>query len=70
MKNFETITEQEILRIAWSELLNRITREEERNEKFKKEYKRTNSICEYRIKKLNEQANEIYERMLEIAQKN
>lgn len=66
MKKFETITEYEILRMAWIELLNRIIKEEEINDQFKKEYGRPNEISEYRLKKLNEQSDEIKRRMIEI----
>lgn len=70
MKDFKTITEHEILRMAWFELLEKIRREEERNEQFKKEYGRPNSISEYHIRRLNEQSDEIHDRILEIEQKN
>lgn len=66
MKNFETITEYEILEMAWIELITRYAKEEERNEQFKKEYGRPDQICEYRLKKIDEQANEIHSRMIEI----
>ena len=69
MKEFKTITEHEILRIVWLELLDRILKEEEINKQFKKEHGRPNSICEYHIKKLNEQIEEIQDRILEIEQK-
>lgn len=69
MKEFKTITEHEILKMAWHELLDRILQEEKINEKFKKEKGRPNSICEYHIKKLNEQIKEIEQRILEIEQK-
>lgn len=70
MKDFKTITEHEILGMAWYELLERIRREEERNERFKKEYSRPNSISEYNIRRFQEQADEIHNRILEIEQKN
>lgn len=66
MKDFETITEYEILEMAWVELITRFAKVEERNEQFKKEYGRPNQIYEYRLKKLNEQAEEIHRRMIEI----
>lgn len=68
MKEFKTITEHEILIMAWYKLLDRILKEEERNEQFKKEKGRPNSISEYHIKKLNEQIKEINNRILEIEQ--
>lgn len=68
MKDFKTITEYEILNMAWMELINRYVEEEERNDKFKKEYGRPNQICEYRLKKLDEQINEIHSRIIEIEQ--
>lgn len=70
MKDLKTITEHEILRIAWFELLERERIEEERNEQSKKEYGRPNSISEYHIRRLNEQIDEIHDRILEIEQKN
>ena len=69
MKELKTMTEHEILTIVWLELLDRILEEEKINEQFKKEHGRTNSICEYHIKKLNEQIEEIQDRILEIEQK-
>ena len=69
MKEFKTITEHEILKIVWLELLDRILKEEKINEQFKKEYGRQNSICKYKIEKLNEQIEEIEDRILEIEQK-
>lgn len=66
MKKFETITEYEILSMAWIELINRYVKEEEKNDQFKKEYGRPNKTSEYRLKKLNEQADEIHRRMIEI----
>lgn len=68
MKEFKTITEHEILTMAWDKLLDRILKEEERNEQFKKEKGRPNNISEYHIKKLNEQIKEINNRILEIEQ--
>lgn len=68
MKNFETITEYEILNLAWIELLKSYIKEEERNDQFKKEYGRPNQICEYRLKKLDEQINEIHSKIIEIEQ--
>lgn len=70
MKDFKTIKEEDILRMAWSQLLERVSKEEERNYEYKRKYGRTNEILDSIIKELIEQSNEIYERMLEIAQKN
>lgn len=69
MKEFKTIKEHEILEMVWLELLDRISEEKKINEQFKKEYGRPNSICEYDIKKLKEQIEEIEQRILEIEQK-
>lgn len=66
MKKFETITEYEILTMAWIKLSEKIWREEERNEKFQKEHGRTNNISEYQLRKYREQRDEIHERILEI----
>lgn len=69
MKDFKTITEHEILTMAWLELLEKIWREENRNEQFKKEYGRPCKISEYHIKRYREQSDEIHDRILEIEQK-
>lgn len=66
MKDFETITEYEILRMAWIEILNKITREEEIKEQYMHDYGRTPNITDKRLKKLNEQSEEIRKRMIEI----
>lgn len=66
MKDFETITEYEILRMAWIELLNRIIKEEEIKEQYMHDYGRTPNITDKRLKKLNEQSEEIRKRMIEI----
>ena len=66
MKDFETITEYEILRMAWIELLNRIIKEEEIKEQYMHDYGRTPNITNKRLKKLNEQSEEIRKRMIEI----
>ena len=70
MKEFKTITEHEILKLAWFKLLDIRRREEEINEEFKKEYGKTDSISEYRMKKLNEKIEEIRDRILEIENNN
>ena len=70
MKELKTITEHEILRMAWLELFERERIEEERNEQFKKEYGRPNRISEHHIRRLNEQIEEIHDRIIEIEQKN
>mgnify|MGYP004541323955 CR=1 FL=1 len=66
MKDFETITEYEILIMAWEELMNRYVKKEEKNNQFKIEYGRTNEIYEYQLKKLNEKIKEIEKRIIEI----
>ena len=69
MKEFKTITEHEILKMAQNELIDRILEEEEGNEKFKRKYGRPNRLREYQIEKLHEQIIEINDRILEIEQK-
>lgn len=70
MKEFETITEYQLLRLAYGSLLERITREEEINERTKKDLGRDNRICQHRLKTYNEQFEEIRARILEIEQNN
>lgn len=68
MKDFETVTEYEILNMVWAEILCKIIKEEEMNKEFKKKYNKPNEISEYRLKKLNKQAEEIKKRLIEFEQ--
>lgn len=70
MKEFKTITEYQILYLTYHALLERISHEEEINERTKKEHGRDNRICQNRLKMYNEQLDEIRERIIEIEQNN
>ena len=70
MKEFKTITEYQILFLTYHSLLERISHEEEINERTKKESGRDNRICQSRLKMYNEQLEEIRERIIEIEQNN
>lgn len=70
MKDFNTITEYQILYLVYHSLLERISHEEEINERTKKEIGRDNRICQSRLKMYNEQLEEIRERIIEIEQNN
>lgn len=66
MTEFKTITEYQLLRFAYHELLRRIDDEEKKNKRFFAENKRQNRICLNRVKMYTEQFNEIRERIIEI----
>lgn len=66
MKNFESITEKELLYTAYHNLLDRLYEEDERNNKHKELYGRNSVICVDRILKLDMQLKEIQDRLLEI----
>lgn len=70
MKELKTITECQLLYFAYYSLLERISHEEEINERTKKEYGRDNRISQNRLKKYNEQFAEVSERILEIEHNN
>ena len=70
MKELKTITEYQLLKFAYSSLLERIAHEEEINERTKKERGRDNRICQNRLKMYNEQLEEVEERILEIEHNN
>lgn len=55
MKELKTITECQLLYFAYYSLLERISHEEEINERTKKECGRDNCICQSRLKMHNEQ---------------
>ena len=70
MKEFKTITEYQILYLVYNSLLERISHEEEINERTKKERGKDNRICQSRLKMYNEQLKEIREKIIEIEQSN
>ena len=70
MKEFNTITEYQILYLVYNSLFERIAHEEEINERTKREFGRDNRRCKRRLKMYNEQLEEIRERMIEIEQNN
>lgn len=70
MKEFKTITEYQLLYLVYQSLLERISQEEEINERAKKERGKDNRICQSRLKMYNEQLEEIRARIIEIEQNN
>lgn len=70
MKELKTITEYQLLNLAYIALLEKIAREEEKNERTKKELGRDNRTCQNRLKMYNEQLAEVRERILEIENNN
>ena len=70
MKEFISITEYQLLSLAYNELVRRINKEEVINERTKREIGRDNRTCQNRLKMYNEQLEEIRERMIEIEQNN
>lgn len=70
MKEFISITEYQLLSLAYAELVRRISKEEVINERTKREIGRDNRTCQNRLKMYNEQLEEIRERMIEIEQNN
>lgn len=70
MKELKTMTEHQLLSMAYEILLRNIEHEENINERTKKELGRDNCICQNRLKKYNEQLAEVSERILEIEHNN
>ena len=70
MKELKTITEYQLLYLAYHALTERIVHEEEINEGAKKERGRDNRICQSRLKMYNEQLAEVRERILEMENNN
>ena len=70
MKDFETMTEYQLLHLARQALYERIAHEEEINEITRKKYGRDNRICQSRLKMYNEQLEEVRERIIEIEKEN
>ena len=66
MKEFETVTEYEIIRYALYALIDRIHSEEEKHEKHKKEYGHPSEVYESMIEEHRKQFNELYRRFVEI----
>ena len=69
MKELKTITEYQLLHLAYHALSERIVHEEEINER-KKELGRDNRISQSRLKMYNEQLAEVRGRILEIENNN
>ena len=59
MKEFISITEYQLLSLAYNELVRRINKEEVINERTKREIGRDNRTCQNRLKMYNEQLEEI-----------
>ena len=70
MKGLKTITEYQLLYLAYHALSERILHEEEINERTKKELGRDNCTCQSRLKMYNEQLAEVRGRILEIENNN
>ena len=68
MKELKTLSEHQLLSMAYEILLRNIEHEEEINDRTKKKYGRDNCICQHRLHMYNEQLAEIGERILEIEQ--
>lgn len=69
MKEFETISEYRILSLAYCSLLNLVSKIQDENEVFRKEYGRDNGLLQIRLNKFNKQIEEVRERLLEIESK-
>ena len=65
MKDFESITEKQLLYAAYHNLLD-ILLKEDRNERYKMIYGNDNKITARRIDRLTRQTDEIHARILEI----
>ncbi|RGF38995.1 hypothetical protein DW050_11205 [Ruminococcus sp. AF42-10] len=70
MKELKTMSEYQLLSMAYEILLRNIEHQENKNERAKKEIGRDNCICQNRLKIYNEQLAEISERILEIEHNN
>ena len=70
MKELKTITEYQLLHLAYHALTERIVHEEEINERTKEERGRDNRISQSRLEMYNEQLEEVRGRMLEIENNN
>ena len=70
MKELKTLTKYELLNFVYPSLLDKISHEEEINERTKKELGRDNFICQERLKIYNEQLTEVRDRILGIEHNN
>lgn len=70
MKEFETITEYQLLKLAYIALLEKIAREKEENEITKKELGRYDFVCQARLKMYNKQFGELLDRIIELENNN
>ena len=70
MKELKTMTEYQLLNLAYITLLEKIAREEEKNEITKKELGRDNFACQDRLRVYNEQFSELRDRIIEIENNN
>ena len=70
MKEFTSITEYQLLNLAYNELLRSIDREEEINKQTQNELGRYNRFAQYKLKFYNEQLDEIRERIFELENNN
>ena len=66
MKDFESITEKQLLYAAYYNLLDILLKEEDRNERYKMIYGNDNKITARRIDRLTRQTDEMHARILEI----
>lgn len=69
MKEFKNITEYEALKMMYRDLLERIIEDEKVTAQYRLEYQRDPHITTKRLKKLNEQIEEVKERIIEIEKK-
>ena len=69
MKEFKTITEYEVLKMMYRDLLERIIKDENSIAQYRIDYERNPQIATKRLKKLDEQLEEVRERIIEIEQK-
>ena len=70
MKELKTITEYQLLELAYFSLLEKISHELEKNEITKKELGRGNLIIQSRINMYKEQLIEVHDRIVEIEHNN
>ncbi len=70
MKELKTITEYQLLKLAYYSLLERIVHMEDVNKRAREEHGRDNCACQALLKKYNEQLEEVMERLHEIKHNN
>lgn len=66
MKDLETMTEKDLLYYAYSGLLEKLLREDDRNKLFREEFGRDSETVCSRVRKLSTQLSEVRKRILEI----